>query len=55
MLDQIDTGYEGKFDFPAREQAPEITYLLATVPAPEARTSATSCGKPAAWARRSNI
>ncbi len=32
MLDKIDTGYEGKFDFPTRDQAPEITYLLATVP-----------------------
>lgn len=32
MLDRIDTGYEGKFDFPKRQQAPEITYLLATVP-----------------------
>ena len=32
MLDHIDTGYEGKFDFPAREHAPAITYLLASVP-----------------------
>jgi trehalose 2-sulfotransferase len=32
MLDHIDTGYEGKFDFPAREQPPDKTYLLATVP-----------------------
>ena len=32
MLDHIDTGYEGKFDFPARGQGPEQTYLLASVP-----------------------
>jgi len=32
MLEKIDTGYEGKFDFPARREPPEITYLLATVP-----------------------
>src|SRR5438270_5227318 len=32
MLVDIDTGYEGKFDFPAREQGPEITYLLASAP-----------------------
>lgn len=32
MLDHIDTGYEGKFDFPVRQEPPEITYLLATVP-----------------------
>jgi len=30
MLDGVETGYEGKFDFPGR--APEIPYLLATVP-----------------------
>jgi LPS sulfotransferase NodH len=28
----MDTGYEGKFDFPARAQEPERTYLLASVP-----------------------
>jgi LPS sulfotransferase NodH len=28
----IDTGYEGKFDFPAHQGPPEITYLLASVP-----------------------
>ena len=28
----IDTGYEGKFDFPAHQGSPEITYLLASVP-----------------------
>jgi len=28
----MDTGYEGKFDFPARTAAPEATYLLASVP-----------------------
>jgi LPS sulfotransferase NodH len=32
MLIDIDTGYEGKFDFPARAQRPEITYLLASAP-----------------------
>jgi hypothetical protein len=30
MLDGVETGYEGKFDFPGR--APEIPDLLATVP-----------------------
>lgn len=28
----MDTGYEAKFDFPARDGAPERPYLLATVP-----------------------
>lgn len=32
MLTHIDTGYEGKFDFPARPQGPAVTYLLASVP-----------------------
>ena len=32
MLDGIDTGYEGKFDFPGRDRPPETCYLLATVP-----------------------
>jgi LPS sulfotransferase NodH len=32
MLDAIDTGYEGKFDFPQRDGAPETAYLLASVP-----------------------
>ena len=32
MLVEIDTGYEGKFDFPARAQGPEIPYLLASAP-----------------------
>jgi trehalose 2-sulfotransferase len=32
MLERIDTGYEGKFDFPLRSDAPEIAYLLASVP-----------------------
>ena len=32
MLDQVDTGYEGKFDFPPRASGPAITYLLASVP-----------------------
>jgi LPS sulfotransferase NodH len=30
MLDGVETGYEGKFDFPGRR--PEIAYMLATVP-----------------------
>jgi len=30
MLDGVETGYEGKFDFPGRR--PELAYLLATVP-----------------------
>jgi LPS sulfotransferase NodH len=28
----VDTGYEARFDFPARDTAPERSYLLATVP-----------------------
>ena len=32
MLEGIDTGYEGKFDFPGRDRPPESAYLLATVP-----------------------
>jgi LPS sulfotransferase NodH len=33
MLDGIETGYEGKFDFPQRGSArPERTYLLAAIP-----------------------
>jgi LPS sulfotransferase NodH len=32
MLTHIDTGYEGKFDFPPRPQGPDLTYLLASVP-----------------------
>jgi LPS sulfotransferase NodH len=32
MLDGIDTGYEGKFDFPGGNDKPEIAYMLATVP-----------------------
>jgi LPS sulfotransferase NodH len=32
VLVGTDTGYEGKFDFPRRTQAPTLTYLLATVP-----------------------
>ena len=28
----FDTGYEGKFDLPHRDDAPAITYMLATVP-----------------------
>ena len=28
----VDTGYEGKFDFPPRTEAPERTWLLASVP-----------------------
>lgn len=32
MLDQIETGYEAKFDFPLREEGPAVPYLLASVP-----------------------
>jgi LPS sulfotransferase NodH len=32
MIERIDTGYEGKFDFPARREPPDVAYLLATVP-----------------------
>jgi LPS sulfotransferase NodH len=32
MLTDIDTGYEGKFDFPARMRGPESTYLFASIP-----------------------
>jgi LPS sulfotransferase NodH len=32
MLEQTDTGYEGKFDFPPRAGGPERTYLLASLP-----------------------
>jgi len=32
MLQGIDTGYEGKFDFPPRCAAPRLTYALSSVP-----------------------
>jgi LPS sulfotransferase NodH len=32
MLTHIETGYEGRFDFAARQRGPELTYLLASVP-----------------------
>jgi LPS sulfotransferase NodH len=32
VLDQIETGYEARFDFPARAGEPTVTYLLASVP-----------------------
>lgn len=32
MLVGVDTGYEGKFDFPRRAVPPERAYLIATVP-----------------------
>jgi LPS sulfotransferase NodH len=32
MLEEIETGYEEKFDFPYREALPERTYILASVP-----------------------
>jgi LPS sulfotransferase NodH len=32
MLDGIDTGYEGKFDFPPRQAPPDLVYLLAGIP-----------------------
>ncbi|HEX4738195.1 MAG TPA: Stf0 family sulfotransferase [Allosphingosinicella sp.] len=32
MLLDIDTGYEGKFDFPRRAAPPELVYMLASIP-----------------------
>ena len=32
MLEGIDTGYEGRFDFPPREGRPDLFYLLAAIP-----------------------
>lgn len=32
MLVEIDTGYEGKFDFPRRAAEPDIVYMLASIP-----------------------
>lgn len=32
MLEGIETGYEGKYDFPPRAAAPGLVYLLASVP-----------------------
>ena len=32
MLPDVETGYEGKFDFPPRAEGPHRTYLLASVP-----------------------
>ena len=32
MLLDIDTGYEGKFDFPRRAEEPELVYMLASIP-----------------------
>lgn len=32
MLNNFNTGYEGKFDFPPRTRPPDRTYLLASVP-----------------------
>lgn len=32
MLEGIETGYEGKYDFPTRAAAPELAYMLASVP-----------------------
>jgi LPS sulfotransferase NodH len=32
VLETIETGYEGKYDFPARPEAPEFSYVLASVP-----------------------
>jgi LPS sulfotransferase NodH len=40
MLAGIDTGYEGKFDFPRRRDPPAIPWLLATIP----RTGSTWLG-----------
>lgn len=32
MLTDIETGYEGKFDFEPRQNGPDLAYLLASVP-----------------------
>src|SRR5437762_273022 len=32
MIEGIETGYEGKYDFPARADAPGLVYMLASVP-----------------------
>lgn len=32
MIDDIETGYEGKYDFPPRGGPPVLTYMLASVP-----------------------
>lgn len=32
MLLDVDTGYEGKFDFPRRAEEPELVYMLASIP-----------------------
>src|SRR3569623_2026048 len=32
MLRDVETGYEGKFDFPRRETGPDIVYMLASMP-----------------------
>ena len=32
MLEGIETGYEGKYDFPTRAEPPELVYMLATLP-----------------------
>ena len=32
MLIDVDTGYEGKFDFPRRAAPPELVYMLASMP-----------------------
>jgi len=32
LLEGIDTGYEGRFDFPSAAEPPAVTYLLASVP-----------------------
>ncbi len=32
MLVGVETGYEGMFDFPVRDEMPRVSYMLATVP-----------------------
>jgi len=63
MLDGIETGYEGKYDFPTRAEAPGLVYVLATVPRKRpalakaatswARANAAPSTLPIALARRS--
>jgi LPS sulfotransferase NodH len=32
VIEGIETGYEGKYDFPTRAEPPELVYMLASVP-----------------------
>ena len=39
MLTGIETGYEGKYDFPQRAEGPERTYMLRSAFAPAVRST----------------